>query len=217
MKLNYDNIVIDFISSKSNLDGLIINSKNDLDYLKIRIDLAKKTWKDFSNIDSFMNDVLEENDFCFVNMDNQNEISEDLGSQLFLFIRKNVKVIFYNEKTETLQNSNLFKYLNWMRLIKIEQINYFNLAPNSKVLLQANGDAVYGFKNSIYRSSDNLKESNVFGYFYFPLNDNTIENAFLSAINTEKNINTDYNEVRNIKFIKAFYVSEKGFAKGEIS
>ncbi len=101
-------------------------------------------------------------------------------------------------------------------------LNQIDIITNGKyrletiVLIQAAGEVNYNLKPSIFVDSNTENWSVVNSYFYLPLTYNKIENAFLAAINSEKNINTYYSAVKNIKIVKVFYVNDKGFAKGEI-
>ena len=90
----------------------------------------------------------------------------------------------------------------------------FSLIP--KLLIQAIGGTKYKSKQSIFFNSDVGKWMDVYSYFYYPLKFDSFEDAFLSSINSEKDINSQYCEVRNMKIVKAFYVNEKGYSKEEI-
>jgi hypothetical protein len=106
--------------------------------------------------------------------------------------------------------------------MKTENLDHFEFLENCKflkeirALIQAEGKVNFSFRPSVFFDSNATNWSLVNSYFYFPLEYDTIESAFLSAINSERNINTRYRDVRNIKIVKAFYVNEKGFAKEEI-
>jgi len=106
--------------------------------------------------------------------------------------------------------------------MKTEYLDHFKFLEKYKflkeirLLIQAEGKVNFSFRPSVFFDSNTTNWSVVNSYFYFPLEYDTIENAFLAAINSERNINTHYSEVRNIKIVKAFYVNEKGFAKEEI-
>jgi hypothetical protein len=103
------------------------------------------------------------------------------------------------------------EYLN-----QIDTITNGKYKSEGRVLIQAIGEVNYSFKPSVFFDSKIENWSIVNSYFCFPLTYNTIENAFLAAINSEKNINTYYSAVRNIKIVNVFYVNEKGYTKGEV-
>ena len=149
-------------------------------------------------------------------MDSQLTINQDESVKLFQKIRTKLKVIFYNEFSESLNSENLFTLINWMRLIKIERLNYFNLPENSRVLLKANGLAKYRFKQSVFVNSYTAELVDVNAYFYFPLTTPSFEASFLDAINSEKNINTHYTEVSDLKIMRVDRISDKGYSLGEI-
>lgn len=218
MKLTPENnlSINDFITNKSNIDGLIVSSKNDLDYIKILIDLRNLARKDYENLNSFLSNATEDGIFCFVNMDSQLTISEDDSLKLFQKTRTKLKVIFYNELGESLHFEDLFKFINWMRLIKIGHVEYFNLPENTSVLLQARGNAKKRSKQSIFFNSDAAETIDVFSCFYFPLTTTSFEASFLEAINSEKNINTHYTEVTDLKITRVDRISDKGYSLGEI-
>ena len=81
---NQNNLSIrDFISSKTNIDGLIVCSKNDLDYLKIVIDLSNQMRKNYKDLNSFLNSNSIDDKFCFINMDSKLNINKDESVKLF--------------------------------------------------------------------------------------------------------------------------------------
>ncbi len=106
--------------------------------------------------------------------------------------------------------------------MKTEYLDHFKFHENYeflkeiRVLIQAEGKVNFSYRLSVFFDSNTTNWSVVNSYFYFPLEYDTIESAFLSAINSERNINTHYRDVRNIKIVKVFYLNEKGFAKVEI-
>ncbi len=206
----------DFIANNSNIDAVIVSSKNDLDYIKILIDLRNRVRKDYGSINSFLIDSVEDRAFCFINMDSQLTISEDESVRLFQKIRTKLKVIFYNEFSASLNSEILFSLINWMRLIKIEDLIYFNLPQKTKVLLQARGNAKYEIKQSVFKNSNTTEIVDVIAYFYFPLTTTSFEASFLEAINSEKNINTHYTEVTDLKITRVDRISDKGYSLGEI-
>jgi hypothetical protein len=106
--------------------------------------------------------------------------------------------------------------MNSEYLKQIDSITNGKYKLEARVLIQAVGEVNYSLKPSIFVDFNAENWSVVNSCFYFPLRYNTIENAFLAAINSEKNINTYYSAVRNIKIVNVFYVNEKGYTKGEI-
>jgi hypothetical protein len=103
------------------------------------------------------------------------------------------------------------EYLN-----QIDSITNGKYKLEARVLIQAVGEVNYSLKPSIFVDFNTKNRSVVNSYFYFPLKYNTIDKAFLAAINSEKNINTYYSAVRKIKIVNVFYVNKNGYTKGEI-
>ena len=209
-------ILNDFITSKSHIDGLIVNSKNDLDYIKIIIDLRNLIRKDYTDLNSFLDSDISDNTFCLINMDKQQCISEEESLKMFQKVRSKLKIVFYNESSKSLSDEGLFTFLNWMRIIRIENIDYFGLPANSNVLLKAKGIVKYGLNKSIFREAEKNETIEVYAYFNFPLTTNSFEKSFLQAINSNKNINTRYKEVNNIKIVQVDKIGVNGYSLGKI-
>ncbi len=73
-----------------------------------------------------------------------------------------------------------------------EYLNQIDIITNGKyklearVLIQAVGEVNYSLKPSIFVDFNTENRSVVNSYFYFPLKYNTIDKAFLAAINSKK-------------------------------
>lgn len=110
----------DFVSQKSPTnDGLIVKSISSIEYIKTQIDLNIKERTTFDNLKLIIdnNEVLP--DFCFINMDSNFTIDENDSGDLYRKTRGKTKLIFYNEKLDTLSNIDFYTFLGFMRLITI--------------------------------------------------------------------------------------------------
>ena len=120
MNIFNETTINDFVLQKSPTnDGLIVKSFSNLEYIKSQIDLHKKGRISFDNLKLIIdtNDVLP--DFCFINMDSNITIDENDSSHLYRKTRGKTKLIFYNEKLDTLNNVDFYTFLGFMRLITI--------------------------------------------------------------------------------------------------
>lgn len=207
----------DFINpQKTNIEGVLVKEKNDLDYIKIKLDLTKQVRREYPTLQSFLEDNITNGSFCFINCDDCLSISEEESVLFYQKSHGKLKIIFHNNTQQTLANESFFTFITWMRVIQIDNLLYFELPKNTRVLLQVKADAKYGPKNSIFSDPSEGKWNEVFAYFYFPLNERTFEEDFLTAINSEKNISMCYSEVRNLSVTRVDRVNEKGYSLGEI-
>jgi hypothetical protein len=207
----------DFINpQKTNIEGVLVKKKNDLDYIKIKLDLTKQVRREYPTLQSFLEDTIANGNFCFINCDDCISISEEESVLFYQKSHGKLKIIFHNNTQQTLANESFFTFITWMRVIQIDNLLYFELPKNTRVLLQAKGEAKYGPKPSIFNDASEGRWEGVFAYFFFPLNERTFEEDFLTAINSEKNISMCYSEVRNLSVTRVDRVSEKGYSIGDI-
>jgi hypothetical protein len=217
MSQENDYTLEDFINpKKTNIEAVLVKEMNDLDYIKIKLDLTKQARRDYPTLQLFLGDTITDGSFCFINCDDCLAISEE---ESVLFYQKNygkLKIIFYNNSQQTLANESFFTFITWMRVIQIDNLLYFDLPKNTRVLLQAKGEAKYGPRPSVFSDPSQGTWNELFAYFYFPLNETTFEEAFLNAINSEKNISMFYSDVKNLLITRVDRVNEKGYSVGEI-
>jgi hypothetical protein len=96
-------------------DGVIISKeKLDLswDYL------SYQNFSHYKCVEDFIKNKSDKNSIIIINADNCTQIDFVKSNWLFNKIRGKSKVILYNASSKTLDNSDFYEYIKWMRLIK---------------------------------------------------------------------------------------------------
>lgn len=81
--------------------------------------LSHQNFSHYKCMEDFIKNKSDENSIIIINADNCTQINPVKSNWLFNKIRGKSKLIFYNDAAKTLDNSDFYEHIKWMRLIKL--------------------------------------------------------------------------------------------------
>ena len=95
--------------------GIISKEKLDLSWNY----LSYQNFSHYKCVEDFIKNKSDKNSIVIINADNCTQIDSVKSNWLFNKIRGKSKVLFYNVSSKTLDNSDFYEHIKWMRLIKL--------------------------------------------------------------------------------------------------
>lgn len=81
--------------------------------------LSHQNFSHYKSMEDFIKNKSDENSIIIINADNCTQIDPLKSDWFFNKIRGKSKLILYNDSSKTLDNSDFYEHIKWMRLIKL--------------------------------------------------------------------------------------------------